>query len=203
MKKLLIVVTGCPGSGKSSFSKRLSQFFPGMQLLAYDDVKETYFDRCGFADEREKELLNQQSLKAFYRLLDEKMAEGESVMIEYPFCKKHEASLRELVDRHGYRAITLRLTGDLRTLYQRGLQRDQTGGRHPGHLLKAYHKGCPWGPEDLIPPMEYEKFTAVCGQKDYAIQVGATMNVDVTDVDCVDTRQVYESIKHLLEPLSD
>ena len=203
MEKLLIVVTGCPGSGKSSFSRRLSQFFPGIQLLAYDDVKEEYFDRYGFADEQEKAQLNQKSLTAVYRLLDGNMAAGGTVMIEYPFCKKHEVMLQTLVDQHGYQAVTLRLTGDLHTLYQRGLQRDQTGGRHPGHLLRAYHKGCPWSPEDRIPPMEYEKFTAACGQKDYAIQVGATMNVDVTDVDCVDVRQVYESIKHLLEPISD
>ena len=54
MTKDLIVITGCPGSGKSSFAVRLCKAFPEVELLSYDAVKEQFFDQYGFDDEEEK-----------------------------------------------------------------------------------------------------------------------------------------------------
>ena len=196
--KTLVIVTGCPGSGKSSFAQRLSRAFPESRLYSYDRLKERYFDRCGFDNEEEKTRLNEQSLQEFYRILDREMAAGEPLIIEYPFCKKHESTLRDLTERHGYRAVTLLLTGELPVLYQRGVQRDQGAGRHPGHLLRRYHKGQPWPAGDLEPVMDYASFAASCAEKDYNICVGKTLRVDVTDMDAVDTEALWKAVRQAL-----
>ena len=141
MKNILLIVTGCPGSGKTSFSSKLCAHYPALSLVSYDAVKEEFFDRYGFRSAAEKEQLNRWSLQEFYARLDRRMDTGEALLIEYPFCRKHRADLEALLLRHRYAAVTILLTGDMHVLYERGLRRDRSAARHPGHLLNAYRPG--------------------------------------------------------------
>ena len=47
MKNILLIVTGCPGSGKTSFSSKLCAHYPALSLVSYDAVKEEF---CGAAE---------------------------------------------------------------------------------------------------------------------------------------------------------
>lgn len=197
MTKILLIVTGPPGSGKSSFSARLCAHYPDLRLFAYDAVKEEFFDRFGFGGAEEKRRLNERSLREFYRRLGRRMERQELLLIEYPFCRKHRAALEHLAEKYGYQAVTVLLTGELRALYDRGVRRDRERGRHPGHLLNTYHSGARV-PDNPSPDMSYEEFAALCREKDYDIRLGTTLRVDVTDIQNLDYDAVFASLDPLL-----
>lgn len=198
MKKNLMIVTGCPGSGKSCLAERICSRFPELELISYDTVKEDYFDRYGFDSAADKTRLNNRSLKEFYRILDGQMEKEKSILIEYPFCRKHADTLRELAEQHGYSVITVLLTGDMRTLYLRGLRRDDNDKRHPGHLLNRYHRGQPFSEEDWIQAMPFDAYVRMCREKDYNIRLGRTITVDVTDIRRVDIEKICDDIETAL-----
>ncbi len=198
MKNILLIVTGCPGSGKTSFSSKLCAHYPALSLVSYDAVKEEFFDRYGFRSAAEKEQLNRWSLQEFYARLDRRMDTGEALLIEYPFCRKHRADLEALLLRHRYAAVTILLTGDMHVLYERGLRRDRSAARHPGHLLNAYRPGAAPEAAAPVPSMSYEQFVSFCKEKDYDIRLGHTLSVDVTSIQALDYGQIFSQLDRLL-----
>lgn len=198
MKKYMIIVTGCPGCGKTSLAGQICRFFPEMEQISYDAIKEQYFDRYGFDNASEKARLNERSLESFYRILDDAMAKGRMLLIEYPFCKKHAGALRQLAEKRGYSMLTILLTGDMRTLYLRGIHRDDSKRRHLGHLLNRYHLGVLPEPGDWIQAMEFEEYVRMCREKDYDIRLGETIRVDVTDIGAVDAQKLCRKIRKIV-----
>lgn len=197
MEKILLIVTGPPGSGKTSFSSRLCAHYPHLQMVSYDAVKEEFFDQFGFDSAEEKLCLNERSLQEFYVRLGHQMEHQRPLLIEYPFCLKHRSALDSLLRKYEYQAVTILLMGDLRVLYERGVRRDRSFSRHPGHLLNAYHHGGCQRPCDFVPAMSYEQFADLCREKDYDIRLGTTIQVDVTDIQDLD----YDAVFSRLDPL--
>jgi adenylate kinase family enzyme len=195
MSSNLIIVTGGPGSGKTYFAKKLHAEFPTFGLYPYDALKETFFDQYGFDSLEERAKINDKSLVAYYKLLDDLMGKGKDLIIEYPFCHKHEKSLQDLVAKHGYKATSIILSGDFHVLYDRWIKRnDNDVDRHPGHLYNRYHKGMIPDKKDLIPPMDYDEFVRSCQEKDYGIHVGHVIPVDVTDFSKIDWKAIFAQL---------
>ena len=195
MAPFLLIVTGPPGCGKTHFAARVKNYFPALTTLSYDTIKERYFDEYGFDNMEEKQRVNDMSLAAFYTFLEDTMRAKKNILIEYPFNKTHEQKLRAIVSSHGYKAATIRLTGNYRALYERAVHRDVHEPRNPGHLLRAYHKGIPVKPEDVIPEPDFESFVAACERKNYRIVIGKAFTVDVTDYDAVDYASLFAEIE--------
>ena len=192
----LIIITGCPGTGKSFWAKLICDHFPALKVYSFDALKEQYWDTYGFDNNAEKTTLNDACLLEFYRRLDAHMAAGEDILIEYPFNKRHAPEIKRLIDAHGYRAITLYLYGDMSVIYARGQNRDGDGGRHPGHLLSCYHKGItpPPAKADAGTKLTLEQFIESCTRKDYDIRLGYDLRVDVTDFAAIDYEDILQRI---------
>ena len=195
MTPFLLIVTGPPGCGKTHFAARVKNYFPKLTVLSYDTIKERYFDEYGFGNMEEKLRVNDKSIAAFYELLEGTMRAKKNILIEYPFNKIHEQKLGDIVSLLGYKAATIRLTGDWRTLYERAVHRDIHEPRNPGHLLRTYHKGVPVKPEDVIPEPDFESVVETCKRKNYRIAVGEVFTVDVTDYDAVDYASLFAEIE--------
>ena len=90
MNKVLVVINGCPGSGKSYLSGLIKEKFPFFDIFPYDKVKEEFFDAYGFDNITERSALEERSLEEYYLRLEKRMEKGEELIIEYPFCRKHE-----------------------------------------------------------------------------------------------------------------
>ena len=179
MSRHLLIVTGYPGSGKSYTTAVILRAFPQFRPLSYDDIKEEWFDREGFDNEEEKRAVREHSLQAFYEQLDGRMKQGEDLLIEYPFCRKHVPALKKLIDSNRYTPVTIVLDGDPEVLWQRFTKRNQMNDRHPGHLCSVYHKD---GLQVRAPLLSLEAYTLDCAEKDYYINLGATMTLDMTDL---------------------
>lgn len=193
--KTLIILTGAPGTGKSYLTRLVLSRWPQIRLMSYDAMKETYFDRFGFDNVEEKNALTDRCLRDFFQSLEEKMGEGEPVLIEYPFCRKHVDSLKTVLAHTGYTPCTVVLYGDWAILWERQNCRDRMPDRHLGHLCDVYHKGAPGKRRALMSP---ETFAASCIEKDYFIDFGESTHIEVTDLERIDYEPAFALIEKTL-----
>ena len=201
-RKVLIIVTGGPGTGKSYAAKQILAGFDDITALSYDSIKEKEWDRFGFDNAEQKARLNRFCLEEFYLTLQKMMWEEKSVLIEYPFNYSHREQLASLIDENGYKAVTVYLYGDWRVIYERGISRDKSKNvrRHPGHLTNCYHLENGTASEAIVPDamLTYEQFRRDIDRKNYDIRLGTTIPVDVTDYSSVDYQSILAQIASAL-----
>ncbi|MBQ7564329.1 MAG: zeta toxin family protein [Lachnospiraceae bacterium] len=196
-QRLLIIITGGPGTGKSGVATGFLSFLERDDIvrLSYDDVKEKEFDRFGFDNETQKDRLNRFSLEEFYLMLGKAMWEGRTILTEYPFYQRHKPRLQELIDEYSYDAATIFLYTDIHTVYQRFINRND-GDRHPGHLLSRYHIE-DFSPETLIHEKQvpdFEEFAGGIAHKEYDVGLGISIPVDVSDFSKISYEEIYQRI---------
>lgn len=199
MNKTIVLITGCPGCGKSTFAAKILERYPFFTLSSYDKTKEEYFDRFGFDSLEERSKLNQRSWDAYYKDLDNLMESGVPILTDYPFNNLvHEKSLNAIIEKNGYKALSITLDGDAEVLRIRGYRRDMNDeNRNYGHLLTRYHKG-DYSESDRIPTMTLEQFIATNERKDYNLRVGKNIRIDVTDTQHIDYESAFSAISSLL-----
>lgn len=190
----LILITGCPGTGKSYLANLLLERFPTLQLRSYDTLKEAFWDRWGFDNPEEKRQVAACSLWQYYADLAVLMLQKTDLLIEYPFHMGHRTVLAQLTETFHYTPITIWLHGDMEVIYRRCVQRDGRASRHPGHLHNRYHPGTAPEESDAVVPLNREAFLADCASKNYDIRLGHTISVDVTDYAAVDYGAVLDDV---------
>lgn len=197
-KKIMVLVTGCPGCGKTTFTSKIMDRFPFFTLSSYDKVKEEFFDRYGFDSLEERAALNAKSLARYYEDLNALMKQEIPIITDYPFSRlAHEKDLNRLVSENGYQALSITLYGDLKVLLERGSSRDLADKtRNFGHMLTRYHKDH-YSESDRIPVMDLKAFNEMVEKKDYFIQVGDSIRIDVTDYTTIDYETVFSTIENM------
>jgi predicted kinase len=125
----LIVVTGLPGTGKSTLAAQLAARF-GVPLLAKDLIKEPLLDVLRAKDDRESRTLSDASFAVLFALASDSLARGLDLVIEGNFRPgEHERALR-LSSAH---VAQILCTIDEPTRLARLLARAKDPSRHPGH----------------------------------------------------------------------
>ena len=195
--KTLLIMAGGPGTGKTGLTKRLLTHIEGVSVISYDAIKEKNWGIFGFDNVAQKDRLNAWGLEEFYLTIQKQMWENKTILIEYPFYQRHKAKLQELIEEYDYTAATIFLHTDLHTVYERGCNRDHDGSRHPGHLLNCYHK------ETFTPDLlkgthdtfaSYEDFCTSIAKRDYDINLGLRIPVDVKDFSAIDFEGIISQI---------
>lgn len=97
MKKTLILLAGYPGTGKSYLANLILEKFPSLQFLSPDEMKEKNWDRYGFNDLAEKELLIEKSWQDYYQELEALFQQKISLISDYPFSEKQKERLLQLI----------------------------------------------------------------------------------------------------------
>lgn len=201
MKKTMILLAGYPATGKSYLCRKILDKHPEFCVVSQDEMKERLWDQYGFDNLEEKVALETQSWGQYYDTLEQEMAKGTYVISDYPFSDKQKGRLEALSVRYGYQCITIRLTGDIDTLYQRSRQRDLDPSRHLGHLVSRYHKGDTMTDRSLADCLvTHEIFRDRCLNRGYdTFCLGHLIAVDATDFNQIKYDEITAQITALIE----
>lgn len=161
-----------------------------MYVVTPDEIKVYYAEELGFNNLQER--AEQERTKVwpfYYKALDLYMEAGKKLVVsEYPFSFKQKKQLQALADQYQYEIITIRLTADFETLWQRRYQRDREPDRHLSFVMDHYHYGdtC----IDLTKATNQitkEEFQRVIKDRGYdKFQLGELIEFDVSDYTQVD-----------------
>lgn len=183
VSRTLLILTGWPGAGKTRTASMIREWHPSLRLLSYDRLKEAWYEAQGFDSPAARRKLDEKSLAAFWRLLGREMETGADILIEYPFCEKHVPALSALLERHGYRGVTVVLEGEPKVLWQRYMGRDRRSNRHVSYVCDVYHKD---GLKIRGRHPSLEEYRQEGLQKNYHINLGETYVMDMTDLGGLD-----------------
>ena len=139
----IIILAGIPASGKTTYGRHLSEKM-GLPFISKDAIKEKLHDVLKY-DSAETMLYGKASYSVFYYITDCLMKAGTSFILESNFTAPTSTNiLQQMIDEHGYRAITVLFDADVNVLKKRYIDRDATDERHPGlrmnpEILKMHY----------------------------------------------------------------
>lgn len=192
----VILVAGIPASGKSMLAERLSAEL-GLPWFSKDRIKEELYDTIGFASKEEKARLGIASMEVLYYLAEQMMQRGKSFILENNFEESSKPGLVRLLEHYGYRALTLRLTGDYAHIYERFVQRDKSPLRHPGHVTNSrYFKEEGAAPSPTITLEQYIEAIRARGMDSFCVD-GPVITLDTTDFSKVHWKELYCEIENM------
>lgn len=201
MKKTLLLLAGCPGTGKSYLDNWIRKEIPGFYETSIDVFKEQLYDQYGFDNLEERSKLDDKAYDMFYKSVENLMQEGKSIISDYPFSYRQHDILQKIANDYDYQIITITLTADLDVLYGRQQKRDLDQDRHLGHLMTHYHKGDVLLDRSKIEikktKAEYKAFNEKRKYADFSL--GKTLFLDVTDFSKADYSGTINQIKEWVE----
>lgn len=202
MRKYLILLAGCPCTGKTYLVNKLQQQFTDSFVITPDEAKVLYADSVGFNSKAEKQALEHKVWHFYYGVLQLYMDAGKHVIIsEYPFSDKQKHRLSELAQKYHYQVITIRLIADFEVLWQRRYQRDLSPERHLSHIMQHYHYGDKLEDRSLADDLVTKsQFYQICQTRKYdEFALGQLLEVDVTYFNQVDYSGLLEKLKQIVK----
>jgi predicted kinase len=127
----LVVITGLPGTGKSTLARDLARRH-ALPLIAKDTIKEPLLDMLG--QEVSSRALSNFSFAVMFSISRELLALGQSLILEGNFrAGEHEAPLLATLPADAPAIVQVLCSADEEERRSRLLQRSTDAGRHPGH----------------------------------------------------------------------
>lgn len=192
----LIVIAGMPASGKTTFAKRLSVELQ-IPMVSKDEIKEILFDSVGFHSRAEKVALGVGSMDIMYYFTESLMRTSKLIILENNFENISKPKLQNLIDKYHYSPITVLFDGDIKTIYNRFIERDNSPARHRGHVVNTEYPEST-NRNDIAPQIKFEDFQRTFeerGIRHFNIS-GDVIKVDTTDFHKVDYGDVINQIKN-------
>ena len=129
----LIIVSGAPGTGKTTLGLRLAGAL-GIPYLGKDLIKESLFDSLGTRDREWSMRLGIASIELLFKLIESHLMLGQSLVAESNFRKEYEIPrFKGFSERYAFEAIEVHCATERQVLRSRLERRDQSGERHAGH----------------------------------------------------------------------
>ncbi len=184
---LLIVVSGLPGTGKTTLARRISRSFD-IPLISKDNIKERLFDELGTKDLAWSRKLGKASINILFHLIMVQLSARKSVIAESNFKQGISCqSLKEIINKHPCDVIQLHCITDSKILFKRFLMRTDTKERHQGH-------------SDQLTEQEMKEKDILEAQKPLKIP-GRLITFDTTDLRDVDYNSILNSLREVIIPL--
>ena len=130
----LLVVTGHPGTGKTTLARRLAMDLR-LPLFEKDAIKELLYDELGWSDRAWSQRLGRAAIALLFQCAERTLAAGVSTVVEANFVPALAGrSCRDLHARTFCRFAQIVCHADKETLLARYQERWSAGARHPGHV---------------------------------------------------------------------
>ena len=127
----LIIIAGMPATGKSTVAAAVSKAF-GYPVIEKDYLKEGLFDVLGFENYAQKRALDHAANEELLRTVRALLKSGTSAIIDNNFDTASGEKLCEVINEYDPKCVTVFLSGDPQTLYERYAERDNKHLRHLG-----------------------------------------------------------------------
>ncbi|MEK5266581.1 AAA family ATPase [Weizmannia sp. FSL W8-0401] len=201
MHKLLILLAGLPGTGKTYLSNIIQENLGSFYMLSQDEIKEHYCDIYGYRNLEEKRGIESIAWAKYYEIMEQQMQISSNIISDYPFSQKQKTPIQQLVEEYDYKAITIRLIADLDVLFERQKKRDLDPSRHLSHIVTCYHKGDELADRTNADNLlTYEEFIKRCTTRGYdTFELGKLYEVDVTDLSKVNYTKLLEELKQFVK----
>lgn len=198
-----ILVTGIPAAGKSTMAEAIAAKLK-LPVISKDTIKELLFDQVGFQSREEKVKLGIVSMEIMYYAAGQLMRAGQPFILENNFEYSSEHGLKTLLEKYQYSVLTITLTGDYKTIYQRFLEREASPDRHRGHVVNDCYpeKECDAGKRKTT-SISYEDYVHGIEQRgfdSFSID-GRQIRVDTTDFTQIDMEKLFAQIAAWMEEI--
>ena len=131
---VLIIVTGMPGSGKTTLAKQISSKF-SLPLIEKDIIKELLFDSLGWSNREWSKKLGTATYDLMDYFVEQQLSNKRSIIIESNFKPEFDnLKFQQWKNTYNYKIIQVVCSADNEILYERFMARAKSGERHPGHV---------------------------------------------------------------------
>lgn len=186
VENVMIVVTGASATGKTTLSKNLSNKFK-LPVINKDEIKELLFDYLGTKDEEWAMKLGMSSFELSYLFAEKLCQTGKPFIIEGNFENKYAAkTLTAIKSKYNYRILQIYCHAQVDVLYDRYMKRDNSGDRHPGHIISI---------------SGFEEFKSRIYSKNFKLDINDSISlcVDTTKFEMVNLQQIYNRVAENLK----
>ena len=194
----IIIVSGMPASGKTTFVNTLSKVL-GYPVLEKDCIKEELFDVIGFHNYEQKRLIDDAATAVLLRCSDALLSSGQSLIVVNNFRSDAAPKVEAMLQKHDCSCVFVFFGGNGDVFYERYVQRDLYPTRHLGHVLQDHYPPRPGDP--LTYSMTREEFSRKfeqLGMNKFRISRCTRIDVDATYPDKIDTNGLIDQIRQLL-----
>jgi len=180
-KTSLIIITGLPGTGKTTLGKKLAEELC-LPFICRDDFKEIIFDNLGWKNREWSKKIGRSSYDLLYHITESLLKAKKSLIIETNFNPKFaNQQLLALKKKYDFAPFQIRCITDGKILFERFKKRANSDERHPGHMdsknLDEWHQA--------LSPGKIE-----------ALNIGGEIfDIDTSDFDKINFNELINAIK--------
>ncbi len=177
----LIIITGLPGTGKTTLGRKLAEELR-LPFICKDDIKELLFDGLGWQDREWSKKIGGSSYDLLYFITESLLKAEKSLIVETNFNPKFaDKKFLDLKEKYNFLPFQIRCTTDGEILLDRFTKRANSDDRHPGHIDSGSLDE--WRPILLQGKIE-------------ALNVGGEIfDIDTSDFNKVDYDKLFSAIK--------
>lgn len=184
MKNYLIIISGPPGTGKTTFGEFLSEKLQ-IPFFNKDCIKEILFDDLGYRDRKLSKTYGVASYNILYLITEKILKADLSLILDSNFKTEFDTpKFKILKEKYDFRLIQVVFGCDGKTLFERFKKRSESDERHPGHVDHANYAEF----EDLL----------LKGEQGPLDLVGEIIRIDTTDFAKVNYEKQVEQISKIL-----
>lgn len=185
MKPTLIIITGFPGTGKTSLGKKISNKFD-LPFVSKDAFKEILFDVLGTKDREWSKKIGMAGYDILYHITEENLKANKSLVIETNFDPNFaNKKIYEFNEKYNFTPFQIRCITDGKILFQRFKERSNDSERHGGHCDND-------NLEEWRPVLEKGKLES--------LEInGETFDIDTTDFKKINYPELFAKIKENLD----
>lgn len=179
-----IIISGPPGTGKTSLGKLIARELV-LPFFYKDEIKETLFDTLGWSDAAWSKKLGVASMKILYHILEAQLQSHNSFVLEANFKPETDSQpIEQFTRRYSTNFIEIFCYADPAVITQRFNSRIAHNKRHPGHHSI---------------PMDKEALDAYIQQYG-PLRIGNLIELNTTDFSQISTEAIISEIRRMAAP---